>query len=383
SGDAGYPYPITMDYRGVANIPNSDADTMLNQLAQKDFVIAPDDVPRIREYAEAGFSLLAVRYHVDSIQDRGAWYYILSGELFGFSFQWDDAAVPLPFLQNATTWIFSDQAYLPTNMPHTLPDYTQYRSWHTITNTGSGWSYSSWLYSNQVEDTYRTTLAKLMEDGGSMTEYAGPTAILPTGDETYFLNWLNEEFPYQSRLVIQTPDSIFYPIIEPALYQPDRSNVIDLQDYVDPLVYWGCSSRTALEAASLASQPFERHMYYYDLNHTVENLPTGRMRLDDLRFEVAYPPDWVLSTLPTATGIVYALSPESLTLEAVKAAARGDTTQPPMFIFAEHIFLTDGYAGPLITEQNLITELDIPNRQLPNLQKLYIRYDMRQVEMQD
>ncbi|MCB9456398.1 MAG: hypothetical protein H6671_10475 [Anaerolineaceae bacterium] len=371
--------PVTMDYGGAAAIPNDAPDAMLNQLAQEGFVITPDDAPRIRQYAEAGFSLVAVKYHLADMIDDPIAGYIVSGTLFNFSFQWDDMTVPLPFLQGATAWIFSDQAYLPANIPHVQPDYARFRAPHSVAHTGdfTYWDFSHNNYTTITEGLYQDALNSPLADGHVITEYAGSTDILLTIDETSRLNWLAEDFSYLSRLVIQTPDTAAYPVIAPAPDEPDRSNVIDLRNYVDPLVYWGCSSRTALEGDPLPNL-FGSFMFYHSVRPSVADIPSGRMRRDDLRFAVAYPPDWVLSTLPTDTGTVYALSPEPLTLETVKAAASGDTEQPPIFVFSEYIYLADGFAGPVITEQNLETQLGIPIRVY-----MRIRYDMRSAEMED
>lgn len=373
--------PVTMDYGGAAAIPNDDPDTMLNQLAQEGFVITPDDAPRIRQYAEAGFSLVAVKYRLADMIDDPIAGYIVSGTLFNFSFQWDDMTVPLPFLQDATAWIFSDQAYLPANIPHVQPDYARFRAPHSVAHTGdfTYWDFSHNNYTTITEGLYQDALNSPLADGHVITEYAGSTDILLTIDETSRLNWLAEDFSYLSRLVIQTPDTATYPVIAPAPDEPDRSNVVDLRNYVDPLVYWGCSSRTALEGDPLPNL-FGSFMFYHSVRPSVADIPSGRMRLDDLRFAVAYPPDWVLSSLSTDTGTIYVLSQEPVTLEDLIAAVGDDPEQPPMLVFSEYIYVTDGTVGELYAEHSLGTQLNDRGLRLHWPRSLYERYDLRQID---
>lgn len=147
-----------------------------------------------------GWSLLAVKYHLaDAVEDPIAGY-IVSGTFFEFSFQWDDMTVPLPFLYGATAWIFSDQPYLPANIPQVQPDYARFRAPHSVAHTGdfTYWDYSHNNYATISEGLYQDEMT-LLVGGGVITEYVGSTDILLIVDETARFNWLVEDFSYMSR----------------------------------------------------------------------------------------------------------------------------------------------------------------------------------------
>ncbi|HEX2908275.1 MAG TPA: hypothetical protein VHO69_15495 [Phototrophicaceae bacterium] len=368
SSDHSFPVEVMAQVIGYAAVPNADFDTVLNRLQAQGFAVAGDRVAQLRQYAEAGLSFLAVKYHLDIQADPAANQYTIYGAPFVFAFKWSAETIPLTFssalYRNLTTWIFSDQAYHSANIPSSFPDYSQFRAPHSIMNTGIQVDNRTDYYSGLVDAEYQETLEQILTGGGLVTEYAGSTAILADLDDIKILSPVIKDYPYVSRFVVRTSDSTTYPIYEPVPNQPPISNVIDLSASVDPLAYWGCSSRTALDETTRA------------------NLPEGRRRFDDLRFTVAYPPDWQFSTVTSATGTIYGFSPEPLTLDRISAALRGDASQPPMFIFSEHINITDGYAGPVLTKQNLLTQLNLETTRYPWPQNFMVRFDLHQKEKQ-
>lgn len=155
--------------------------------------------------------------------------------------------------------------------------------------------------------------------------------------------------------------------------------MIDLRNYVDPLVFWGCSSRTALEGDPLPNL-FGYFMFHHSARPSVADIPSGRIRLDDLRLHGGLSAGSTCSSLPTDTGTIYALSPEPVTLEDVIAAVGDDPEQPPMFVFSEYIYVTDGMVGETHAEHSLGTQLNNRGLRLHWPRSLYKRYDLRQID---
>ncbi len=376
SGDHSFTASLMISPTSALEINNSSPEAAINQLHDKGYELTDAELAQVRAQAEAGFSFLVVKFDVELEEVGGAIDYILYGPPYTFSFDWSEEAIPLPFVpETSTIWIFGDLPYQAANIALTQPNFSHFRAPHTIRNTGSG-VYYEWVNNDFQTLTARDYLEernRVLTDGAAVTEYAGSSDIIPSLEDSHNagLEKVIRSFPYVTRLRVNPSEDSPYAIYEPAPEQPDLSNVIDLNGYVDPLTYWGCSSRTALDETSRA------------------NLPTGRLRVDDLRLGLAYPPDWQLNTLRSPDGTVYALSPKTVTAENVSAALQGDQTQPPMFVFSKQRYITDGYAGPLLEERNLLTYLDLDrvyaDRRLyePQPNRLKLRFDMRSIQLQD
>jgi len=362
-----YDLDLVAQASAITAVHSADEDTTLSQLRDAGYNVTDDDALKIQQLAEAGHAFLAVKYHLDAHDDPSAGEYRVYGEPLQFSFAWSDESIPLPFAGGtSTTWIFSNQAYRPADIAHAVPDFSRFRAPHTIANTGMEvyYDYAGNSFSRLAAQQYQDELQRTLAAGGVVTEYAGPTDIL-RNDEAYLSpEDMAATYPYMTRLSVHLPEDMPYPVYEPAPGQPDRSNVIDLSAYVDPLVYWGCSSRTVLDKTPGA------------------RLLTAHHRVDDLRFDVAYPPDWQFTTLDAPGGTVYAVSPEVVTLDAAIAATTGDPDQPPMLLFAEHTYVADGFAGPVLNETDLVTALNVESSDF-QWQQMHLRLDMNQIEGQN
>jgi hypothetical protein len=132
----------------------------------------------------------------------------------------------------------------------------------------------------------------------------------------YFKN-----YSYVTRLRAQlspdqmTKDPVF--VAQPGL--PDVSNEINLdaKPEVDPLYFWGCSSRTAIPDAIRAS------------------IPPGRSHVDELKLDVAHPKNWQLSsfTVPGETPRkVWAFSNKPVTMQVISDFFAGRTTVPILIV---------------------------------------------------
>lgn len=222
-------------------------------------------------------------------------------------------------------WIFANQAYKPTNWANPTFDFSGFRGPHSIANMGRfvgfGWGDPRGVNSG----SYNGLLAQMQADYDGkafVTELSQPTAALPPSlAQDDLLAELMERYTYITRHYAQlspsqmTLDPVFMP-------DPDAtpiSGFIELKDWVDPVTYWGCSSRTALTERTLA------------------NLPANHTRLDDLALDLVHPDGWQLSSWTVPDGenppmTVYALSPAPVTHETIAAHLAGQSDQPLLLV---------------------------------------------------
>jgi hypothetical protein len=102
------------------------------------------------------------------------------------------------------------------------------------------------------------------------------------------------------------------PIFQPAADASPVSNIVDVGDHVDPLIFFGCSTRTAIPESDV--------------------LPDGLTRFDDLHLTIAHPSDWQVSNFEMNDFDVTALAPQPVTADTVAAYVQGETA-PPMLLF--------------------------------------------------
>ena len=147
-----------------------------------------------------------------------------------------------------------------------------------------------------------------------------------------FLIDLIDRFPYVTRLRAQlSPEQMTIdPVFEPAPKREDVSQIIDLNEHVDPIDFYGCSTRTVLDDA------------------TRSLLPEGFTRFDDAQFAVRHPEDWQVSELEYEHFLVTVLAPEAVTEADFEAHLAGESA-PPMFFFIEDVFAgLNGYQFPYV-----------------------------------
>lgn len=222
-------------------------------------------------------------------------------------------------------WIFANQAYKPTNWANPTFDFSGFRGPHSVSNMGRfvgfGWGDPRGVNSG----SYNSLLTQMQADYDGkafVTELSQPTSALFSDlAQDDLLAELVDRYTYLTRHYAQlspsqmTLDPVFMP-------DPDAtpiSRFIDLKDWVDPMTYWGCSSRTALTERTLA------------------NLPTDHTRLDDLALDLVHPDGWQLSSWTVPDGEnpampVYALSPAPVTVETVAAHLAGQSDQPLLLV---------------------------------------------------
>lgn len=140
------------------------------------------------------------------------------------------------------TWIFADTQYVPDNWAHITPVFKGFRAASQLVDPFAFWNAQS-NYSREL------SLIQSALDGLSFTtEYAQPSSHfrdLPGVTDEPLLDELSTRFAYVTRLRAQlSPEQMTVdPVFVPATDLPDVDNVVDLSEYVDPLQFWGCSSR--------------------------------------------------------------------------------------------------------------------------------------------
>jgi hypothetical protein len=119
------------------------------------------------------------------------------------------------------------------------------------------------------------------------------------------------------------------PIFVPADNNEAVTNQVELKDYVDPLQYWGCSSRTAMT------------------DEQRDHLPDGQTQLKENQLSVSHPSNWVHSEFPgLISGTVHIFAPEEADLEVVEDAFLGKIDFPMLMITDFHTdYRTGEYLG--------------------------------------
>jgi len=137
-------------------------------------------------------------------------------------------------------WILGDMQHVPGNYAHPRIDYGTFRGQRQLRR----------FYGHSVTHsvTYGETLARFRDEYNGLafvTDYAQPTSSLSFEVENELLEDLVLRFPYITRLQARiSPEQMTLdPVFVAAPAAPDVSNVVDLGEYVDPLEYWGCSTR--------------------------------------------------------------------------------------------------------------------------------------------
>ncbi len=348
-----------------AIIGSDDPHEMVNWLKDNDYRITDDMEPLIDVYVQAGMYFLAMRLQQDATVD--------DIQPIRMTYEADQPMVPIRLAAVAAVedmpviiWIFGDTQYIPQNYTFRTIDFATFQNTRNVRVTG----YYPEFYDYDPNEEYRQRRDALQDEYAGqvfITEYAQPSANLlinPVGNEGWhygfnltdaeytainedaLLNELVANYPYVTRLYAQlSPAQMTVdPIFMPTSTATDVDNLVDLAAYVDPLAYYGCSTRTA----------FDRDTYGDDL-------PAGRTRLADKHFTVAHPEDWVLSefTVPFEgvdvfdeglpayqyayfEGVpvnapdevpVWILAPETLDETILTAYFAGEAT-PPMFVFS-------------------------------------------------
>ncbi|MBC7811495.1 MAG: DUF2330 domain-containing protein, partial [Burkholderiales bacterium] len=323
-GGGGYLEMGSVGPYDYAIIGSEDPDEMITWLRDNGYTVTPEMEPMIQAYVEEGNYFVAMKLSADSEV----------GDIQPVSLTYEDhspmvalrmiavGAVPdMPIV----LWIFADEQYAAQNYANAQVDFSTFVGQNQVASIGRAWNDGSYNTTYLQYFAARDAIQTQYNGQAFITEYAQPTTALAQtfADNEYLevdpaLSDLVERFPYVTRLRAQlspeqmTLDPHFMPVPDAA----DVSNIVDLTDYVDPIRYWGCSSRTAIS------------------DETRANVPAGRMRFDEWNLDMGYPEDWVYTELDYEGEPVYAFAPDEVTEKALADAIAGGSLTQPMMIFS-------------------------------------------------
>jgi len=196
-------------------------------------------------------------------------------------------------------WVFGDTPYSPENWVDAEVDFGSFR---TDSQLRTPWEFNDALGDylqarNDIQEKY---------DGRAfITEYAMPSVNLleinqSVADESTLVDLIND-YPFVTRLRAQlSPDQM---TIDPVLIPDTRKNhvpqTIELGDYVDPLHYWGCSTRE------------------FDTSRTEDMLPNSVILPGNVPFR--YPAGWVQSSVTYRDVQFTAFAPQPVTAKDLDA----------------------------------------------------------------
>lgn len=303
---------------------SEDPDELITWLRDNNYRVTEDMEPLIDVYVQEGMNFLAMKLQTDAeVSDI---------QPIMMTYVAENPTIPLRLTAVAAvenmpviTWIFAEEQYVPVNFANPTVDFSQLQQPNDVLDTGRYRNY--FFRATNAYPQIRNELLQSYDGHAFVTEFAQPTDGLVDnrlGDAHY--SELVERFPYVTRLYAQlSPDQMTVdPTFMPDKTAADVSNFISLDDYVDPIRYYGCSTRTAIP---------EEH---------IPNLPNAHTRVDELQFDVAHPDDWELSTFFVPNNVVdspddlpvWVLAPEPVDFDAIEAYFAGEDT-PPMFVFSE------------------------------------------------
>ncbi len=249
----------------------------------------------IENYSRQGKTFMAIEYGVDGPET-------ISGPVIRFDYtgQIDVPLVlnyPLPKVDSVTAeqpsgmeirheadiWIVAESIFRVSNYRQATMDWSRLHAPNAVVNPDIGTE----VIWNRME--YETSLARSVF-------FNEQTRILYQSDEPTFMTTYTgrlEDGRYLTHLrgyvhlTDIAPDAVLVPDIEHITELPP---VVDLNDYVDPLIYRGCSTRTIRDDENpYFTRPFEM---------IEPDLPTGYFRpLGSDAFALRYPENWVVSDI--------------------------------------------------------------------------------------
>lgn len=271
---------------------------IINWLRDNGYQVTPEMEPIIMHYVNAGMYFLAMKLSQDAevgdIQPVKMTYNSI------------DPMVPIRLTAVAAVqdmpiivWIFGQEPYSPQNFAHPDVDFASFRAPSKFSNPFGFANPVNQYFNerNRIQDEY---------DGKAfITEYAMPSINLLELSESVaqdvLLPDLINRYPFVTRLRAQmSPEQMTLdPVFVPDSTQHHVPQTVDLSEYVDPLHYWGCSTRE------------------FQFEDIEANLPN--QTLIDERVSFRYPANWVRSET-TFNGVpLEVFAPRAVTTADIEA----------------------------------------------------------------
>jgi hypothetical protein len=237
-----------------------------------------------------------------------------------------------------TVWIAADTPFRVQNYPEIQVAYNNMRSRGALTNPDPDENvWDGGLFNNYP--LVRSESARAADEPGFILEYSGSTnAVRETEYETSLQFTVRQHYSFITRYYteFESENEIEDAIFAPAPDEPELPPV-DLTDYVDPLQFYGCSTRE--RRAPLIW----------------EDLPEGRDEV--FSTVVAYPDNWIRSDLVINDHEIAVYAPTALTEGMLAEIANGEIEIPFFFIYqavmieavqpAPHEMIRRDYSAPV------------------------------------
>lgn len=343
-----------------AIVGSDEPNELVTWLRENQYQVTPEMEPIIAHYVNEGMYFLALRLSQNTTV----------GDIkpIVMTYQSEKPMIPIRLTAIAAVdplpiyvWIFADTRYVPENYAQIEFDPSLLRNAdHTVQNmsnpTVSLFRYPSPVtvpYQAQVREKVRVSnghafitelamptqeLLAIEERLIGQYEYLQSAASVVPGDPT--LRDLFSRFAYVTRLytAMSPSEMTIDPVFMPDPTAPTRSPIVEMDEAVNGLAYWGCSTRTAIDALDMTALP-ERHTW------------------PEEQLTVAYPEGWILSTLETANKTTaFIFSPESVDEQTLADYWAGQAV-PAMFVIL-----------PTPYEQWLVGDYIYDTRMQPDIQ---------------
>lgn len=241
-GGGGYLEEGNLGPYDYAIIGSDDPRELIDWLRDNGYIVTEAMEPIIAEYVVAGMYFLAMKLSNDA--EVGDIQPVV------MTYKSIDPMVPIKLTAVAAlndmpvlVWIFADTPYSPENYVHAEVPFATFRTQSQLT-TPFNFSDATADYLQARNDI------QVKHDGRAfITEYAMPSVNLmeinaSVADESYLTDLINEHsFVTRLRAQLSPEQMTFDPVFVPDTLQNHVPQTIELGDYVDPLHYWGCTTR--------------------------------------------------------------------------------------------------------------------------------------------
>lgn len=138
----------------------------------------------------------------------------------------------------AQVWIFANMQYIPENYENPILNYEIFTTTGEIATNFYAWNYVQGRVTSTAYDRALSDLSATYTDF-FVTEYATPTTAINTNNDPLLTEWV-ADFAYMTSLrgKVGADDPVFIPASD----MPDVPREVNLAEYVDPPVFWGCPS---------------------------------------------------------------------------------------------------------------------------------------------
>lgn len=239
--------------------------------------------------------------------------------------------------------IIGDTFYHPTNYENLEVDFHDLRNLSAVSYPVSTYPVPGFPVGRTVfyEEAY-----KLLHNSSGQAfvkVYAGTT-------DKFLQNWRYDE--YNDAMSEQIKQSLaeskyitrFYglipldklttdPAFEPSPDSFEMLEQVDLKDYVDPLAFWGCSSRNLEESTPLYHPDRFAADQFVPYASIKDSLPAGSTFMGDAGFSARYPAGWVESKFTLNDFAVHVFAPQVVNVDVLTSFSK-EKNAFPMFLVA-------------------------------------------------